>query len=775
MRQLLPAVLAAFLSVGAAHAQQWGLVGETPFANGGSQTGGGGGSPPAGFPVAGAFTNVTTTALTANWTAGSPVGTSYSCILSTGAFPNSDAGNVTQSGAGLSQTFTGLTPNTQYFAKVNATNAVGSSGYTSLGSTTTATAASDPLDASFIPNLTNTTPSWICGSDISTKVWQNTPNASCSDSWANPNVIVAGARNEVVYVQMHIINAPIALSNVSAKFSNLTHSEWGVQLTTDTPTNLGVLTVNVTTYTFISTATTRGAAGNTSYITQENYELPTTFMPDVDPDFQQRTNVMPLSVAQGNNQSFMAEFRIPTGIAAGYYGFNIYWSTGSSAANATVIGVQKGYLAVIDSTMSATSGIISYKGLGYNDLAVQTWGSNTTGNRFGIATPDSDTGAQLIAQYEAEWLLSRKFSAGQINVGAWPFSTLQPIFDNLLGGAPNGTYRNPRIPGAKLTMVQPGSIGSSSFATASSWVSGYTSNGYTNDIKHPIIAYNCDEPSGGTWAGTCFPSQTGVSGAGTFNLITQNITNVTIQGSSGTLNVMITIIEDFTSTNKTNSATWVSNSPTTRSWGMYSDCESGSNASIGGSPNPGDGTGPCLGTKNGGSAVGAGNSLPAPHDDAYPAANFADFGVIMANANTGHLTSTISQCWATSTGCGQTIGIDSMWKPGGRQYDGNGDENGAMPGTPTQIGVSTPIILGTFPLIIQSYGIQVTDLYNNLVSNGQSTEAANALATWYTNETTFNMNALAATGSFTGSIASFNHRILCDNHKLKWGSSSCSF
>src|SRR5262249_25859230 len=98
-------------------------------------------------PGASAFTNVTATQITANWTAGTnPVGTSYIAQVSTDALFNAitSSANTTNTSA----VFPGLTPYTTYFARVQAVNFGGSPTlFTLLGSTTTA--ANPPTQLAF--------------------------------------------------------------------------------------------------------------------------------------------------------------------------------------------------------------------------------------------------------------------------------------------------------------------------------------------------------------------------------------------------------------------------------------------------------------------------------------------------------------------------------------------------------------------------------------------------------------------------------------------------
>jgi hypothetical protein len=92
-------------------------------------------------PSASAYTNVTSSQITANWTpGGSGAGTVYTVIFSTAASPETNglSGNRSTSTVNTSFTFQGLNVNTTYYGSVAATISGGStSAYTSLGSTPT--------------------------------------------------------------------------------------------------------------------------------------------------------------------------------------------------------------------------------------------------------------------------------------------------------------------------------------------------------------------------------------------------------------------------------------------------------------------------------------------------------------------------------------------------------------------------------------------------------------------------------------------------------------
>ncbi len=92
-------------------------------------------------PTAAAFTNVSSSALTANWTAnGNPAGTRYRAVLSSGASPSTNgfAGNLSSTTLSLSSLFSGLTLNVTYYVDVQAINHNGvATAFAVLGSTLT--------------------------------------------------------------------------------------------------------------------------------------------------------------------------------------------------------------------------------------------------------------------------------------------------------------------------------------------------------------------------------------------------------------------------------------------------------------------------------------------------------------------------------------------------------------------------------------------------------------------------------------------------------------
>lgn len=96
----------------------------------------------AAVPVAATFTNVSTMSLQANWTANdNPLGTTYYAVISTGSFPsiNGFTSNLSSTTLNTLAVFSGLSPNTTYYAEVKAINHDGvGTAFDSLGSTVTA-------------------------------------------------------------------------------------------------------------------------------------------------------------------------------------------------------------------------------------------------------------------------------------------------------------------------------------------------------------------------------------------------------------------------------------------------------------------------------------------------------------------------------------------------------------------------------------------------------------------------------------------------------------
>lgn len=80
------------------------------------------------------FTNLGPDSLTANWTSGQPTGTPYLARLSTGALPNSFAGNQSSNTLNIFADFVGLSPDTVYQARVSSDSG---GPFTGLGSVRT--------------------------------------------------------------------------------------------------------------------------------------------------------------------------------------------------------------------------------------------------------------------------------------------------------------------------------------------------------------------------------------------------------------------------------------------------------------------------------------------------------------------------------------------------------------------------------------------------------------------------------------------------------------
>lgn len=621
----------------------------------------------------------------------------------------------------------------------------------------------NPLASQYIPSLTYSGPNWVCASDISTKVFQQ--GGSCADSWALTASTPSGVRNEVVSSQIHIINAPSLLQNVSISMTKLTHTQYASQvISTQTVSATNNVVVYVSSYVYISTPSV--SVSSQSYFGQWNVEIPDAMIPTIDPYYHQATTVMPLTVQAGFNQSFVYSIWVPSGIPSGYYSGSIFISTGSTPANATVVATVPVAFELFDATMPVTATYGSFNGVGYGDLCVQTWGNNNTCNRYGkYNCPNSDVCTDIVAHDEAVWMLDHKWSAGGMNGSGHSFSTLQPIFDNIWRSSASAYYINPILVGATMTSAQPESIGGSNNTTMTSFQVGFINNSYNNSLAMPFN-YACDEPSGGGWSG-CFTSMQAFTST-TTNLITSNYNNFLTQGATGTVSIMNTLVEDYNlNSNPTNTVAWVNVAPSTRAFGYYSDCVSGANN---------DGTGPCNGTPGGGGGVGKGTGYPNPHIDGRPVANRADQWVMMRDTATFQLNSTATQCWATSTGCGQVVGVNSVWTfATGMQYKGVGDENWLYPGGQFLSVGSTPTIVGSYRFDLEMAGEQDHEYWNILANNSQLPYAQTQLANWMSAEYKFNEDAYKGTNGFTGTITMARQNMGCKIHTLKWPGASCGW
>lgn len=115
------------------------------------------------------FTSVGSAVATVIWNSnGNPNGTFYKAVISTGASPgaNGFAGNVSSTTANLYASYSGLIPNTAYFAAVQALGSGGNSPFSSLGSTVTL--ANAPLSASPVSiSSTQITIAWLANSNPS--------------------------------------------------------------------------------------------------------------------------------------------------------------------------------------------------------------------------------------------------------------------------------------------------------------------------------------------------------------------------------------------------------------------------------------------------------------------------------------------------------------------------------------------------------------------------------------------------------------------------------
>lgn len=620
----------------------------------------------------------------------------------------------------------------------------------------------NPLAAQFIPSLSYSGPSWFCGADQSTKIFQTGGN--CGEYWSLTASTPSAVRNEWSGGQLCVMNAPSQLQNVSLEFSNLTNAQTGNVISSNTEASSltpsyyqGNLVVMVETYTFISTPTVFGST-NPAYFQQYNVEIPDILIYTVDPYWHQKTNRKTITIQQGQNQCWWYDVFAGTGMPSGYYSGTAVLSTGATPSTVNPIATMVVAFELADATMSATATYPSFTTFGYGDLCTQSYGSNSTCNRLYAASTcgDTDTCARIVSRDGAAMALDHRWSAGY-DVGGWTNATMEATFSELYSGnVSTRGFANPLLPGAHLTSVQVNGIGATSGADATTWNNDFTNNGYNTKSGMPFD-YACDEP--GSFTG-CFNSCNATSPPIPC-LVTTAYNTALTAGATGYISIMMPLINNWGGT-RVNTVNWVNTaSGGTRTAGGYSDCVSGAGTS---------GNGPCIGTFNGGNAVGTGDlhfGSPNPHIDGTAMANLHTWIGVAASSFTAQLNSTFTQCF-TGT-CGNAAGTDSTWGTKGMQYDGNGDETWVGAGTPSQIGVSTSVFLPTIRLKESRNGEQFAEYKTILNNSGQVNTWWTQLYTFYQDEQNVNENPYKTTLAYTGTYTKARQNLVCAIHQLKWG------
>lgn len=742
---------------------QWGGMAGNHSGGGGNLGGGGGGgtAPPA-SPVAGAFTNVTTTALTANWTAGSPAGTTYQCDISVNNFSTVLASSVT---ANLSATFSGLSAGTVYYARVDAINAGGTSAYTSLGSTTT-TAVSNPIDPANAPSLVSTAPSFVWTvSDPFTKVFMDNAVPSSSQTFK-----LSGAVNSKV-VGMLFIKAPVGgLSNVNVSMTKMTGKLTGVVLSTTTTSATGAFNISFSSGVIVATPTANASLG---YMGASGHTVPDAQIPLVDDYFHQLTNLNMVNVAANYTQIWSVIGLVPQGTPSDFYTFDVFVTSGTGAGQYQIADI-KGALEVFASTIPAVPTFPMANGAGYADICVQAWGANNTCATTVHSGCSGSDDCAMVFQHDAAVMMIDNRQSMSFNVGGWLASQMQTRMGMLMNGTTSSILINPMLVGGAITTWQPGGVsGYTNNTTATTQMTSLQNAQPSQWTKLRPINYACDEPPTIPWS-TCLTSMNAIVASGMPSLITTTVTSALAQGATGLMATPVRLVNNIASDMTNANAFFLAKSSATL--GIYADCVSSADNG---------GTGSCNG-QNGGSAVGAcavagSCGWPNPHIDGLAINNFSLWPVAHISSSTLNLNSTISQCMTTACGNTGSVGINSMWKTGGVLYDGQGDENWAWACTPALLGsgVTIPFYCPSLRINLMAYGEQYREYEKLLEDNGQGNYAAAQRYTWIKDEGAINENPYAPATynsvSYSGNAVTAMQNLLCKLQSLTYPGASCAW
>ncbi|MBI5623827.1 MAG: fibronectin type III domain-containing protein [Elusimicrobia bacterium] len=142
---------------------------------------------PVGVFTSSGFSGLGTTSLTAAWASSWQAGTFYYSRLSSGAFPNSFAGNASSDTAELFAGFSGLTPNVTYYVEVG-TGAAGP--FTPVGSTSTLAAPPSALTFG-APGISTITLSWSSSGNGPGAIYEIIYSTASNPSSPNGAVVVS--------------------------------------------------------------------------------------------------------------------------------------------------------------------------------------------------------------------------------------------------------------------------------------------------------------------------------------------------------------------------------------------------------------------------------------------------------------------------------------------------------------------------------------------------------------------------------------------------------
>jgi hypothetical protein len=534
----------------------------------------------------------------------------------------------------------------------------------------------------------NDYPSNVWITDGMAKVHQDSGSPG-SVKWS----ILYAAKNEFESFQIHeqAGASPITLNNVT--ISDLVNVQTGTHISAAT----NVLVYREAYQNIKVASDSAGVTGPT----------PDILIPTIDPYYRQARNAFPVTIAAGQNQSIWIDILVPNSAPSGYYsGTATVTNSGSTYAKLPVL------LAVWNFALPSTSSLTTSYSTEQQAMCLQAYGSYAGCNVFPGAGGNSDTAIELTQVTLAQMMLDHRISDSSVVEVAPPTNNFTH-FDSMYGPLLDGTAPT-LLSGAKLTNINYYPDRRLPSATSLQWwATHFSTKGWFSRLDF----YVCDEPPNGCpWSD--IPKWTAPVLATTppiRTMVTTSLSKATTNNVISSINILADAQYDLDASGmyglntRPTYNTWLASGGTL--WWYESD-----------------GTTP----------------LPSYFIDSTPVRNRVMQWLTYLYGISGELyfdmdycfTGTQAQCTSTGVGSATNNPWESVYA-----FHLNGAGTLYYPGTPGNIGGTTPVPIPSMRLKLIRDGMEDYEYLHILDALGQSAFASTTSRTFITNSYIFSNNS----------------------------------
>ena len=435
---------------------------------------------------------------------------------------------------------------------------------------------------------------------------------------------------------------------------------------------------------------------------------PDPLIPTVDPYAGQARNAFPVTVAANQTQSAWIDVLVPVGAPPGNYTGTVTISDGSNA-----IGQLSVALNVWAFTLPSTASLKSAFGISWNGMCVAAYGAGSDNGYSECAQyPGSggnvNTAFDLIYRSEIMLALDHRISlSGGVYAGPPPGDWTQ--FDATYSDLLNGTAPTVLSGAALTTISYAPATNLTAPSTIQDWVAHFTGNSWLG----ALFDNTCDFCS---FSDALSAEQTIYAASPNLKTMLKfNIADATANNLLPDLNIIVPPVEQMEpqggSNQRSTYNSFLSGTNTHLWW--YQWCRT-------------------YGSCTNGSVGPATSTYPSYTIDASPVRNRVFQWLAYLDSIEAEFYEQVDYCWVDLDGsCGS-----NPWA-GVYHNGGNGDQTLIYPGTPAEIGGTTPVPVPSIRLKLIRDGMQDYEYLHALSQAGQGAFVASTVQSFITNAYTF--------------------------------------